>query len=88
MIPIEVPGTEERSETDTGSAASSVRQAENEPDRARDSARDTLGRTLRRAFPLPDSGSFTRLLEALEEAQARMAKDAFDTPGADRQVAN
>jgi hypothetical protein len=31
-------------------------------------ARESVGRNLRRAFPLPDSGSFAGLLDRLEEA--------------------
>lgn len=31
-------------------------------------ARESVGRSLRRAFPLPDSGSFAGLLGRLEEA--------------------
>jgi hypothetical protein len=31
-------------------------------------ARESVGRSLRRAFPLPDSGSFASLLGRLEEA--------------------
>lgn len=66
LVPIQLPSPEEIVEPKKESAITG--QADRRVDRTHEDARAAAAHNLRRAFPLPDSGSFHRLLEALEEA--------------------
>ena len=62
LIPIPVYEAGQRTEVD-GGRPRAARSQDKQSD-----ARESIGRNLRRAFPLPDSGSFASLLGGLEEA--------------------
>jgi hypothetical protein len=62
LIPMRVSEGSERTE------ARAERPREPRSLGAQSEVRESVGRTLRRAFPLPDSGSFAGLLGRLEEA--------------------
>ena len=62
LIPMRVSEASERTE------ARAERPREPRSLGAQIEVRESVGRTLRRAFPLPDSGSFAGLLERLDEA--------------------
>ena len=62
LIAIPVHEGDQRTEVDAG------RPREPRSQDKQSDARESIGRNLRRAFPLPDSGSFASLLGGLEEA--------------------
>ena len=68
LIPVELPCPGDPRKPGNSLPARVSGQNRSQPPEAGEGPREAIGRNLRWAFPLPDSGSFTRLLEALEKA--------------------